>query len=66
MAGFDSFIKNIVRLLIGLAAGVLIGYEYYSFSLNPDEALPYAVGMALVTAVIVAFMMRGLGKGSGD
>ncbi|MDO8339849.1 MAG: hypothetical protein Q7T16_04290 [Candidatus Burarchaeum sp.] len=64
MGGAATAAKAAVRILVGLVVGALIAYEYYAFSPNPDEALWPAVGMAIVTAIVVAFMLRGLGKGS--
>ena len=63
MSNASTAAKAAVRILVGLVAGGLIAYEYYSFSPNPDEALWPAIGMAIVAAIVVAFMMQGLGKG---
>ncbi len=64
MSNASSAAKAAIRILVGLVVGALIAYEYYNFSPNPDEALWPAVGMAIVAAIVVAFMMRGLGRGS--
>jgi len=64
MSNASSAAKAASRVLVGLVAGGLIAYEYYTFSPNPDEALWPAVGMAIVAAIVVSFMVRGLGKGS--
>ena len=64
MGNASTAAKAAVRVLVGLIVGALIAYEYYNFSPNPEEALWPAIGMAIVAAIVVAFMMRGLGKGS--
>ena len=64
MGNASTAAKTVVRVLVGLIAGSLVAYEYYSFSPNPEEALWPAIGMAIVAAIVVAFMMQGLGKGS--
>ncbi|MFA6035518.1 MAG: hypothetical protein WC759_01015 [Candidatus Micrarchaeia archaeon] len=58
-------VKSTARALISVAGGGLLGYEYYLFSANPDEALGMAVGMGAVAAIVIFFLLHNLGK-SGD
>ena len=64
MGDFGSFAKHAVRLIAGIIGGSLLGYEYYSFSANPDEALWPAIGMGFVSMIMIYFLLHSIGKGS--
>ena len=54
--------KGAVRALIAIAAGALVGYEYYSFSPNPNAVLGIAIVMGIVTVLVVFYVLSSLGK----
>ncbi|RLG19294.1 hypothetical protein DRN67_03065 [Candidatus Micrarchaeota archaeon] len=56
--------KGIVRALIGLAVGFLVGYEYYSFAPYSDDLFLISIGMGLVSTVVVFLTLSSMGKSS--
>jgi len=56
--------KALGRAIVGIGAGALLAYEYYSYSPNQDEAVGIAVGMGIVAALVIFFLLSSLGKSS--
>ena len=56
--------KAVVRGLIGLVVGFLVGTTYYNNSVDTDAALPWAIAMGFVAAVVIFFLLSAMGKSS--
>jgi peptidoglycan/LPS O-acetylase OafA/YrhL len=57
-------VKSTARALISVVGGGLLGYEYYSFSPSPEDALGVAIAMGAAAAIVIFFLLHNLGKSS--
>ena len=57
-----KIVKGLVRAILALAVGILVGFEYYAFSPNQADATGPAIAMGVVATLVVFYVLSSLGK----